>query len=355
MPPKLSVIIPVYNTEKYIRECIESVLNQNFRDYEIILVDDNSSDSSGKICDEYAVKYGNIKVIHKEHGGPIHTRKAGIEAANGEFISCIDSDDYIETEMYEYLLDKISKYNADIAICNIVIKSENSSLPLFLEFEEGFYNKERLADEIYPNMLFSKKKNMPGIHPSLCNKVIRKSILENVILSMPDEIYFGEDGICTYPCMLDANRVYITYDKFFYNYRQTGNSVSQKYDKRLMKKLPMLLTVFDFEFKNRNFDGRDQTNSYAALQLLYSIRNELLYNDAKTLYTKLKETKEYIEKPRILQVIKDTSKGNIPKIEKFKIFLLRIKLVYVLYLLFRIKEKIRLMKENENEIKHKGD
>ncbi len=353
MPPKLSVIIPVYNTEKYIRECIESILKQSFCDYEIILVDDASTDLSGKICDEYAEKYNNIKVIHKEHGGPIHTRKAGLEAATGEFISCIDSDDYIEPNMYEFLLEKISKHNADIAICNIVIKSENSSLPLFLEFEEGFYNKERLIDEIYPNMLFSKKKNMPGIHPSLCNKVIRKTILKNVISGMPNEIYFGEDGICTYPCMLDANGIYITYDKFFYVYRQTGNSVSQKYDKRLLKKLPMLLTVFDFEFKNRNFDGRNQTNSYAALQLLYSIRNELLYNDAKTLHTKVKETRDYIKRPRILQVIKDTPKGTLPKIEKFKIFLLRIKLIYVLYLLFRIKEKILLMKENRNEIKQK--
>ena len=349
MTPKLSVIIPVYNTEKYIKECVDSIINQTFKDYEIILVDDASTDGSGRICNEYAEKYDFIKTIHKEHGGPTHTRKAGLKEARGTYISYIDSDDYIEPQMYDFLMDKLLKYDADIAICNIIIKTENSRIPLYLDFEEGFYNKEKLKRDIYPNMLFSPMKNMPGIHPSLCNKVIRRSILENAIMDITDEIYFGEDGICTYPCMLDAKSVYITYDKFFYIYRQTCASISHKYDKRLLRKLPILISVFDTEFEKRNFDGRSQINCYAALQLMFTIRNELLYNKNKTLREKVKNLKEYISQPRFQEVLKTIRYENISKQVKYKIFLLRIKCIYLLYLQFYFKEKILLLKEKINE------
>ena len=234
MAPALSVIVPVYNTEKYIEACIDSILAQTYTDYEIILVDDASTDGSGRICDAYAANYHFIKSIHKEHGGPTHTRKAGLKEASGTYVSYIDSDDYIDPHMYEFLMDKLSEYHADIAICNVVIEMENTRIPLYLSYKEGFYDKDQLKREIYPSMLFSNEKNMPGIHPSLCNKIIRRQILEQVIISIADEIYFGEDGICTYPCMLDAESVYITYDKFFYIYRQIGTSISQKYDKRLL-------------------------------------------------------------------------------------------------------------------------
>lgn len=349
MTPILSVIIPVYNTEKYLKECVDSVINQTFKDYEVILVDDASTDESGRICDEYAAKYSFIKAIHKEHGGPAHTRKAGLKEACGTYISYIDSDDYIEPQMYDFLIDKLIKYNADIAVCNIVIKTENSSIPLYLNHKEGFYDKEKLKRDIYPTMLFSPDKNMPGIHPSLCNKVVRRSIIENVIMGVTDEIFFGEDGICTYPCMLDAESVYITFDKFLYIYRQNGESITHKYDKRLLRKLPVLISIFDREFEKRNFDGRPQINCYGALQLLFSIRNELLYNKNKTLHKKVKDLKKYISQPRIREILRAVRYENISRQVKYKIFLLRIKLIYLLYLQFYCKEKILLLKEKRNE------
>ncbi len=349
MTPELSVIIPVYNTERYIKKCINSIINQTFTDYEIILVDDASTDASGRICDEYAAKYDFIKVVHKDHDGPTHTRKAGLRAARGRYISYIDSDDYIEPQMYEFLMDKLMKYNADIAICNIAIETENSRLPLYLNFKEGLYNKERLKSEIYPNMLFSHDKNVPGIHPSLCNKVIRRQVIEKVIMDITEEIYLGEDAICTYPCMLDAKSVYITYDKFFYIYRQTSLSMSHQYDERLLKKLPLLISVLDMAFEKRSFGGKNQINCYAALQLILSIRNELLYNKNKTLREKVKELKNYISQPRFQEIFKTVQHENISALVKYKIFLLCKKRLYLLYLLFYFKERYLLLKEKINE------
>ena len=117
--PKISVIVPVYNVEKYLRKCIESILNQTFREFELILVDDGSTDSSGKICDEYALKDSRIKVIHKENGGASSARNAGLDVAKGEYIGFVDSDDWIEMDMYGELYRLIKENNTDISVCGI--------------------------------------------------------------------------------------------------------------------------------------------------------------------------------------------------------------------------------------------
>ena len=130
--PKISVIVPVYNVEKYLRKCIESILNQTFREFELILVDDGSTDSSGKICDEYALKDSRIKVIHKENGGASSARNAGLDVAKGEYIGFVDSDDWIEMDMYGELYRLIKENNTDISVCGINnikdIKYKNENL-----------------------------------------------------------------------------------------------------------------------------------------------------------------------------------------------------------------------------------
>ena len=119
MTPLLSVIVPVYNTKKYLRECIDSILAQTYSNYELILVDDGSTDGSSEICDEYAQKNERVFVIHKENCGLLHTRKVGFAAAKGEYISYIDSDDFIAADMYEYMMSKIAEHNVDVAIFQV--------------------------------------------------------------------------------------------------------------------------------------------------------------------------------------------------------------------------------------------
>ena len=347
MNAMLSVIIPVYNTENYLDKCIQSVLNQTFRDFEIILVDDFSTDASGRICDDYAKKYDFIKAIHKEHGGPTQTRKAGLTYASGTYVIYMDSDDRITPDMYEYMMKKILKYDADIGICDIVIETEKSRIPLYRDIPGGFYDKDRLKKEIYPCMLFSETKNEPVIAPSLCNKIIKKTILERVLSEANENIYYGEDAVCMYPCMLDAQSVYIAKDKFFYIYTQTEYSLSRKYDKRLLSKLPLLISIFDDEFKKRNFDGKMQLNFYAASQLVFSIRNELLFNKKKTLARKRRELKEYLSNPRFKEVFQTVKNSNLDKVFKFKVSLLEKKKIYLLYTVFWLRERALLSKERK--------
>ena len=118
--PEISVIVPVYNCEKYIGKCIESILNQTFKDLELILIDDGSADESGKICDEYKIQDKRVKVIHEKNSGVSIARNVGINVAKGKYIGFVDSDDYLAPDMYESLYENLMKSHADVAICGIM-------------------------------------------------------------------------------------------------------------------------------------------------------------------------------------------------------------------------------------------
>lgn len=113
---KLSVIVPVYNVETYLNRCIDSIINQTYKNLEIILVDDGSTDKSGKICDKYAAIDSRIKVIHKKNGGLVSARKYGVMNATGDYITDVDSDDWIENQAFSYMIEKLSQYNPDMLV-----------------------------------------------------------------------------------------------------------------------------------------------------------------------------------------------------------------------------------------------
>ena len=135
--PKISIIVPIYKVEPYLRKCLDSIVNQTYQNLEIILIDDGSPDRCGEICDEYAAKDGRITVIHKTNGGLSSARNAGLDAATGEYIGFVDSDDWIEMDMYEYLLSNVLSKNADICICG-----------RYEEYENKFFIKRYLGEEL---------------------------------------------------------------------------------------------------------------------------------------------------------------------------------------------------------------
>ncbi|MGJ0706244.1 glycosyltransferase family 2 protein, partial [Enterococcus avium] len=116
---EISIIVPVYDVEKYLKKCVDSILNQTFKDFELILVDDGSPDNSGAICDQYAEKDSRVRVIHKENGGLSDARNAGIEVARGKYLGFVDSDDFVNEDMYKQLYTSIIENNADLSICGI--------------------------------------------------------------------------------------------------------------------------------------------------------------------------------------------------------------------------------------------
>ena len=140
--PLFSIIIPVYNVEKYLNKCVDSVLNQTFTDFEVILVDDGSPDNCPAICDSYAEKDKRVRVIHKQNGGLICARKSGLEAARGDYIGFVDSDDWIEENMYELFADMIKKYSPDMVLSDFYFDSGKEIINSEQLFEQEFYDKK---------------------------------------------------------------------------------------------------------------------------------------------------------------------------------------------------------------------
>ena len=147
--PKVSIIVPVYNAEKYLQECVESVLCQTLSDIELILVDDGSTDSSPTLCDQYAAQDRRVKVIHKPNGRAASARNAGLRAASGEYVAFVDADDWISPDMYEKMLQT----NADVTLCDYV-RFQGEKLFPFTQpnVAAGFYNKAQIREKIYPHM-----------------------------------------------------------------------------------------------------------------------------------------------------------------------------------------------------------
>lgn len=163
--PKISIIVPVYNVEKYLNKCLDSILAQTFEDYELLLIDDGSSDKSGNICDEYEKKDKRVKVFHKENGGQSSARNAGIDAACGEYIGFIDSDDYIDNDMFEQLYNDVTKNDADVAVCGIYNCYSNV---VRLECSKNIY---RIVDNEEALRLVLESK-IVSVHA--CNKLFKK-------------------------------------------------------------------------------------------------------------------------------------------------------------------------------------
>lgn len=212
----VSIIVPVYNAEKYLPECIESIMNQTYHNLEIILVDDESTDGSLSICREYSLRDARIRIVEASHQGVVHTRIVGVEAAKGEYCMFVDSDDWIEENMIETILPLASD---GVDIVNYSLKSiyETGENEWSNAVPEGVYEKERL-EELYKKMMFDFSDGRPGIIQSLCTKLFKRELLWGNIACVDYRITMGEDAAVTYPAMLHSKRVVVT-NKSMYCYR----------------------------------------------------------------------------------------------------------------------------------------
>ena len=328
--PKLSVIVPVYNTEKYLRECIESILAQTFTDFELILVDDGSTDGSGAICDEYVTKDSRIRVIHQKNGGATVARRSGVRAAKGEYVTFVDSDDWIDKDMYRTMLDHEP---ADIIICGMY-KYTNAGLhEIKCYINPDSYDTQSLAEKFYPTMLFDYDQCQPALPPSLCNKLIRTDIIRNVIENVSENITYGEDALCSYACILDAKQIHLT-DQRLYYYRINPESVSNVYNKHMFATLKELGKEMERLFTERHRDLRNQIYGYLARHSLECVRNELLYHTGAAWKDKKTRIKQFVEDPLIMRSLCYAIPYIKDRKTKIKMILARHKMIGMLNLLY---------------------
>ncbi|QFQ13415.1 glycosyltransferase [Pseudoprevotella muciniphila] len=228
MFPEISVIVAIYKAELYIEKCIESLLSQSFKDFEIMLIDDGSPDKSGKICDSYAEQDPRIKVFHKENEGVAATRQFGLDKSTGKYIIHVDPDDYVDPDFLYELHHSVTENNSDMAICDIIYENgENISISKgIFEFQNGMSSLEIL------NNLIKIQSAGP------CNKLVKASIIKDNNFKYNNELYIQEDLIFnTRLLSLDINVTYVNKGLYHYVVNSNPNSITKntQYDKAYYK------------------------------------------------------------------------------------------------------------------------
>lgn len=211
----ISIIIPIYNVSQYLNECIQSVVNQSYKDFECVLIDDGSSDGCEMICDQWAQKDSRIKVIHQSNQGVSKARNRGIAEAQGEYITFIDSDDWIDPNYLNELFQPIEKYNVDLVVCGLQQQYNNGTFQNY-SYKTGIIKIEKQ----FTNEFTDINKQFLLFGPVI--KLYRKSIIQKHNIHFPPEYTYGEDLLFNYSYLEYVKAIYIV-DQCLYHYRIIGS------------------------------------------------------------------------------------------------------------------------------------
>ncbi|MGJ8539706.1 glycosyltransferase family 2 protein [Heyndrickxia coagulans] len=273
----ISVIVPIYNTEKYLTRCLKSITNQTYEDLEIILVDDGSTDDSFLICEEYAKNDSRIKLLRKRNEGQGSARNLGLEVCNGEYIGFVDSDDYILPGMYQIMLEHIKKYKADIAICG-------------MSRDHGFALREMpMPDkfQIYNNISLMKNYiSTPHITSSVCNKLYSRKLWENVYFP---SIRAREDVSILYKVLANSKCAVHVGSCQYIQYVRPGSTERKKFDEKKLSAI--LASKSNQEFIESKYPDLIKYSFLRVADTYASLMQEIIssfqYLDKKDLYRNL--------------------------------------------------------------------
>ncbi|MCI6422078.1 MAG: glycosyltransferase [Blautia sp.] len=317
---EVSIIVPVYQVENYLRQCVDSILAQTFTDFELILVDDGSKDRSGQICDEYAEMDERVKVIHKENSGPSDTRNRGIEQAAGNYFMFVDSDDYIAPTMVECLYQSILKENADIAACNFLYSFEddrNQDFSTNIQWEvvsgaEIFYNR--------------KNDRSCGYWTVVWNKLYKSKVFGK--LRFRAGKYYEDEFWANDIYQMDIKMV--TIPECLYYYRQHGNnSMKTTNSKKNLDILEALQDRIDIYLM-------DETHAAQAYRvLIYSLE---YLEKSKRMITNREEKAKYLQaEKRTKDIVHQLRKRKLTNIQRTSLVFLELApcLVFAVGMKFR--------------------
>lgn len=277
---EITVIVPVYNSKKYLEKCLNSLLNQTYTNFQLILVDDGSTDGSEILCDEYARRDRRIKVIHQRNAGPVNARKNGLKEAVGNYIYYVDSDDWVDENLIEAFADVISRHIIDMVLIGCKREYENGKcLEILLPYEEGKYEKNWIRHEMIPQLLGTDNFYEGTQRLTHWIYLINKRLLLKNQNNVDEKIRICDDAAVIYPCLLDADSMYIK-KGIFYHYRQREDSIKKIIDSNEYGRLLLVYEVLVNRFIED--EDRDALLKQAKYLLLYCI---LLYT-SKQLKTK---------------------------------------------------------------------
>ena len=333
-----TVIVPVYNVEKYLTKCIDSILSQTFTDFEVILVDDGSTDRCPEICDAYEKKDDRVKVIHKTNGGLVSARNAGIFVARGDYITYVDGDDWIKPNLLQFVRDRIAESSEKV---DMVIFSGERVFSDHLELidhhiAEGWYNRERLEKEVFPWLIMKWMDGRPAGHRIegyTWNKPCRRE-LQQAYYVRDERIKMFTDEPLTYECLLNCQNVYICNEPLYMYNKTNANSILTLGNRNyLTKSFGYLLAYMNERLKGYGPDIERQLIEYPIF-LIRRTMNQKLKTES-SFRQAVKSLKAGLKESGMLRYIPLRKLPKEPRF--FLILLLKLRMYQPAMLLFAIK------------------
>lgn len=335
--PKLSVVIPVYNAEEYLKQCIDSVLGQTFSDFELILVDDGSTDGSGGICDSYAKADPRVNAVHTKNQGVVTARRTGVNLARGEYVACVDSDDWIDLDFYHTLFELSGQSDADVLICSRIVRGEKCVETT--AFAPGYYDKKAMEDKVLPRMMYDLNEGRYYITPPLWDKLFRTELLRKVYKNVNANVTLGEDAVCTYPCLTLARSMYILDNRSCYHYREGHLSMVRHCDIQLLQRVCALASSMELQFADCSEIMKKQMYYFVAYNALYAVRQILVSNQDLRLGVRIQGVKNFLEDPVIKYSLLCAHKETSSSKTKWKLRMVLKKQLYLLSFMYKVLEK----------------
>lgn len=302
----ISIIIPVYNVELYLKQCLESVINQSYRDIEILLIDDGSTDKSRVICEEYARKDSRIHVYYKQHEGPAEVRNFGLKKAKGDYIGFVDSDDYIDLNMYQSLYELCKKYDADISIINYAAFTDEVIRHQDMSNKESVFDKEKILK------LFIEENSEYMITPAIWSKLFKKEIVSE--LEFPKGKVCAEDFWFVTQAFIRAGRIAYL-NKELYYYRQRPGSImtnTELMEKRIMDEIELYEKRVELlkELGSKDLTDSGECALYKRMILRYGELIERKVENSECAQSLRRQICDYRKNVNIKKCIKTEKKQN---------------------------------------------
>ena len=333
----VSIIVPVYNTDKYLYQCVKSLLNQTYADIESILVDDGSKDDSGRICNEFAKKYQRIKVIHKENAGLGYARNSGLKLATGKYVTFIDSDDWADPDLIQKLIMGLKESEADTCIGGFKRVRGNESIQFKEHYEKKIYRDAQVYNELFARMLGSSPNAHDAIKMSVWNVLYSMEIIQKNQIEFPSERKFiSEDIMWDFIYFQKAKAVQVI-DSIAYNYRITPGSLTQKYKPNMLE-----MICFLYEEMEMRLNGdqckivRLQRQFFVNLRLC--IRQEGNQFSGKTTQDIILGIKDIVNHSTVVRIVNEYPLNNIHFRAKIFLLLVKYKRIRTLELFVNLKK-----------------
>lgn len=330
---KISIIIPVFNAEKYLKECLESIVNQTYRDIEIVLINDGSTDDSEAICKKYSALDSRIKYIEKVNSGVMDTRVVGFNNCTGEYIYSVDSDDVVDLNCVQKIIDIIAATSADIVCFNgYKFFEDTKNKTDMCNGIVGVFDSEQIKSNILKNCI----GGIPGVKTidnSLCLKFIRRELIEFSLKYCNQKIAFGEDMLISFISIANANKIVFIDDKFYY-YRQFQEQSTKKYKTNLIEVEENLISNLLKANSDYGLDCKNEILRHALVTAKSTIFNEVKFGKKYKIVKS--KTIEIYNSHYYTEMICSLNVTNFSKQEKVLFFLLKHKHTAILFVLAKI-------------------